>query len=482
MPETENRLDIPAAAKYTGLKTNELYREVAAGRLPGAIGNTVLFSQADLDTYLKKKTQIFQAVSEEIRTILANLAEETRVNWELAGEVPTAEEIEQGTALLVEALIRHTAEIGSRVLYLNPIPTGSTLSFRSILNKSESFGSPSVDLGNLLCANIFKRAGIPAAPGSAAQGIFKLVDKEKEIQVMVTAVPAQQGVTLRLTLYLPGQNTAEDDFGFTNGQEPIIQAVLQARTGLFLITDPARNYYDRYQELLGPIGRDKGKIVAAIEQEPHFNHAGTVQLRIEPSGDPEKFGEQMRNALALAPDILCLDEIRNPDQVRLALEAVASGLVVICFLPAADNTAAVHWLAAGGTEKHILARDLLAMVSHKTVPQSCPVCRKHREATETEVQQLDLPPHTKVIYNQGCQKCREGAISQLILTELWHRSPELTDLINNIEPDRPEKTRLAGGNLPYSFYHVVRKAVLDGLMAVDEALAQLPRTGKVLMK
>jgi len=67
-----------------------------------------------------------------------------------------------------------------------------------------------------------------------------------------------------------------------------------------------------------------------------LNKGGGLSRRREVGRDPQRQQQALRSALRQAPDILVIDEIRNPEAIDLALQAAHAGHVVFATLQTAS--------------------------------------------------------------------------------------------------------------------------------------------------
>ena len=123
-----------------------------------------------------------------------------------------------------------------------------------------------------------------------------------------------------------------------------IQELVSESEGLVLLAGPrASGKRTLTSALVDLINRTRHAHVISIEREINIVHerASSIISQREAHGGPEDMLEVARGALREDPDVLVLESVRSAELMTLALDAAASGRLVISGFPAHSATGAV---------------------------------------------------------------------------------------------------------------------------------------------
>jgi twitching motility protein PilT len=142
---------------------------------------------------------------------------------------------------------------------------------------------------------------------------------------------------------IPGRVASADQLGLSRE----IQALCAEPEGLVLVTGPrASGKSTLLAAFVDLINRTRGEYVITLETRVkvlHDSRHGLVSQR-EVRGSTEEMLATLRGALRESPDVLVIEELRSPEVAAEAIEAAASGHLVICGLPAHSAPEAVERL------------------------------------------------------------------------------------------------------------------------------------------
>ena len=142
---------------------------------------------------------------------------------------------------------------------------------------------------------------------------------------------------------IPARAASADQLGLSRE----IQALCGEPEGLILVTGPrASGKSTLLAAFVDLINRTRGDYVITLETRVkvlHDSRNGLVSQR-EVRGSPEELLATLRGALRESPDVLVIEELRSQEVVAEAIEAAASGHLVICGLPAHSAPEAIERL------------------------------------------------------------------------------------------------------------------------------------------
>ncbi len=123
-----------------------------------------------------------------------------------------------------------------------------------------------------------------------------------------------------------------------------IQALAAEPEGLILVAGPrASGKSTLVSAFVDLVNATRSDYVITIERQIQFAHEGRGCLisQREVRGDAGKVAVMTRGALRENPDVLVIDDLRSPEVMGIAVDAVAAGHLVIAAMPAHTATAAL---------------------------------------------------------------------------------------------------------------------------------------------
>lgn len=188
-----------------------------------------------------------------------------------------------------------------------------------------------------------------------------------------------------------------------------------------------------------------------VEAAPEYVLSGITQTYADPKNG-RTFGTLIESFLLQDPDVILLDEIRDAETMRLALEAARSHLVLTTMF-ATDAPAALDKLVDMGFPPSLLSETIQGIVTQRIGRKACFHCKVLEEVSATELHDFGLrpePPYEQVSIARiaGCERCRQtGYLGRIgfysflpmddyIGTQLLHRSAmfSLREAIRQKEP------------------------------------------------
>ncbi len=281
------------------------------------------------------------------------------------------------------------------------------------------------------------------------------------------------------------------------GEDAVIR-VLDASQGLLPLSvlGMPRRIEETFTQLLnnpegmvlvtGPTGSGKTTTLYAA-----LNHLRTDTRKIITAEDPIEYyidkinqkeetpvmsmAQLIRALMRQDPNVLLFGEIRDRDMGELALEASATGHVVLSTLHTADAVGAVVRLRSLDLEDVDIATALLGVIGQRLVRQICPQCATPTEANARQTALFGVLLEGRSLFKGvGCDACRgTGVRGRVGLFELLVVDEALQDMI-------------AGGNSRtllkrYAREHLGFRTMLeDGLDKLDAGGTTLDELERVL--
>jgi twitching motility protein PilT len=190
----------------------------------------------------------------------------------------------------------------------------------------------------------------------------------------VNAVKALGGISMTLRLI---STTIPDprEIGISKG----IIELLEEKTGIFLVTGATGSGKSTtVASLIQHLANSGGRKIVTVEQpiEYKFDHGKSVVVQREVPNHARSFSETLRSMLRQDPDVIMLGELRDLDEIRLALTAAETGHLVLSTLHTNSAAESINRLVDvfHGDEQQmvrtLLSQALLGVISQDLLPRA----------------------------------------------------------------------------------------------------------------
>ncbi|MFY0568118.1 GspE/PulE family protein [Archangium lansingense] len=251
--------------------------------------------------------------------------------------------------------------------------------------------------------------------------------KVVDYRVSVVPSPGGEDVVIRVLDSSAGL-VPVSKLGMSPDTERLFLNLLSNPEGLILVTGPTGS--GKTTTLYGALAQlndGRKKIITAEDPIEYY----------VPKVNQKEVSPQMSHALLLRallrqdPNVMLVGEIRDLETGSMALNAAATGHVVLGTLHTADAVGAVGRLRGLELDDADIADSLLAVLAQRLVRRICPKCEAPAEPTRRQKELLGsllegLQPRTGV----GCEECRHtGYRGRTGIYELLVVDSGLQDLI-----------------------------------------------------
>jgi type IV pilus assembly protein PilB len=316
-------------------------------------------------------------------------------------------------------------------------------------------------------------AGLGESETSARrEGTIPFLFKKQRVEVRVLTTPSMHGESAVLhVLGAERRRRKVAELGFTAGQRASLDAILEERGGLLLVTGPAASgKITTLHALLEHLVRADRKVIA-LEERNQQALEGVLQVEI----DPEMGAAGSLHALMNQdPDVLLLGVIDGAETARAVLEAARFGCFVLAGIQAPTATAAITRFVKLGLEPYLVAETLLGVVAQRLARKICPECKAPTEPDPALLRRIGLTEDgTSWSEGKGCNNCRNtGARGRVPLFEVVPTSADLWQRIEQgANTEALEEARESGGHTS------MRDHALDlaraGVIGLREVLAAI---------
>lgn len=299
-------------------------------------------------------------------------------------------------------------------------------------------------------------------------GSFRATVLDSALTVRVSTIITNLGERTVLRL-LPEHSdlTGLRELGFFDQDVALLERLFAKPAGLILITGPTGSGKSstlhaalRMQSLIE-------RNVLTVEDPVEYRVPGAGQTEVNRRAGYE-FGNALRHFLRHDPDVILLGEMRDAETAQAALEAAATGHLVLSTLHVTSVFGVVPRLRPLGLEAQMLADNLLAVVNQRLARQTCPGCAEEVPFSEAECLWLGVPAGTVGRRGKGCGRCRgSGYYGRLPLYDMMIIDDALANGIAD-DTGREQLRALATGAGLRSIEQTARERVLLGQTTCEE--------------
>ncbi|MFZ3120802.1 MAG: GspE/PulE family protein [Variovorax sp.] len=250
-------------------------------------------------------------------------------------------------------------------------------------------------------------------------GSFRTVVLDTPYTVRVSTIVTDLGERVVLRL-LPESHDTKDlrALGFFPEDVAVVERAMSSPVGLVLIT--------------GPTGSGKSSTLHAGLRMQHLVERNVLtvedplEYRVPMAGQTEvnrragyDFSTALRHFLRHDPDVILVGEVRDAETAQAALEASATGHLVLSTLHVTSVFGVVPRLMPLGLQPQIIAENLRLVINQRLVRRICPGCSQTAPFTDAECVWLGMPQGSTGWRGLGCPRCRQtGFQGRLPLYEL----------------------------------------------------------------
>ena len=281
------------------------------------------------------------------------------------------------------------------------------------------------------------------------------------IDVRVATVPTVEGESVSLRLL------NQERFNIAKlALEPFvlkkIESLLHLPNGIILITGPtgsgkSTSLYSFLSEVNHPERR-----IVTVEDPVENKLTGVMQIAVK-NEIGLTFANALRSILRADPNIVMIGEIRDLETAEIAIRASLTGHLVFSTLHTNDAMGGISRLVDMGVEPFLVSAAVRAFLAQRLVRRLCPHCRKPRQLTSLDRQDLGIPDQiTGQAYSPGsCDRCRmTGFSGRLAIYEVILLTPAMQELIaHRAQAPEMRVQALRDGYIPmreYGWYKVMR--------------------------
>jgi type IV pilus assembly protein PilB len=207
-------------------------------------------------------------------------------------------------------------------------------------------------------------------------GKIKVKCDGADIDIVVNIMPSILGDNINLKFLGCGSHALDiNKLGFETETLAAYKKHIGSKSGMIVITGPVNSgktttIYSTLNYLNQP-----DRNIVSVEELVHCVIPGVMQVQLDNSR-----GLDFRSALSQvsrhSPDILVVDEVRNPETARLSIDASLNGQLVFASLSMDDTISAAFYLSNMGLEPFVTSSALIMVMAQRLMRLICPACRE----------------------------------------------------------------------------------------------------------
>jgi type IV pilus assembly protein PilB len=260
------------------------------------------------------------------------------------------------------------------------------------------------------------------------------------MDLRVSTMPTLDGETLVLRLLPQGaERIGFDELGLSDHARESFLDVLDRPQGLVLVTGPTGS--GKTSTLYAGLAEvaDVTRNVLTLEDPIEYQLQGINQTQIEPAIGLT-FARGLRHVLRQDPDVLLVGEIRDAETAQLAVEAAATGHLVLATLHTNDAVASVARLVDLGVDRFLAAASIELVLAQRLLRTVCEGCAEPDVPTERILRRLELTEDDLAgatpRRGAGCEACGEtGELGRTAAAEVLSLTTAIKDLISQGESE-----------------------------------------------
>lgn len=456
-------LDFEAVMARLKLTRPEIYRQVKDGKLKGekkedlklhfttvavdefdqkrkSEEETLLAAICDWETRLAERFPVPEVVEEDVPTVDTEEGETVAVSEQVPTETASEDreeekpeapaEVKVDLPGRVKGLVQQLLGAGIREeitdLYIDPLTSGDRILFRYgdalvKLGKTEACLSAPLrtalrDLGKLTTeGDVIKR-----------RGMAEITEGDSVFQVLIEVAPTRLGDHVHVHFWGSDTAVALTGLGYTEQQADRIVGLLDGDSGFVLIARGVGAADDLNHVVLGR-AISEGNLVVSCETGIFPKSEHLVQVVVDQTVE-NGFGKALDTALGLEPDVLMVDLISKPEDLRALFSVLSMGGVVVVGVRALDISDALRIFEAAEIAPALLNKWLSFGVERVMMRQLCPNCKTARKMATEEQAFWEVEGASEIFEPAGCDRCQNGYLDRRGIFGLTGGHSETTDL------------------------------------------------------
>lgn len=269
-----------------------------------------------------------------------------------------------------------------------------------------------------------------------------------------------------------------------------LMELLALQDGMILCTGPTG--HGKTTTLYSAINylNDGSRNILTAEDPVEYEFSGNVwQVQMNRQAGID-FDTTLEKFLRQRPDVILVGEIRNPETLKMAIQAALTGHLVFSTVHTNDAVATITRLVDMGAERYLVKDCLQGVIAQRLAPCVCPGCSTKVEISVDQIHRIDpsYPAEngsfTARARGEGCDDCSgTGVRGRVGLYELLTVSKKIRTLIDEKADASMMRAEAIEEGMTTLQMEAAQK-VMEGVISYEDAcraVGVLPHPGRVDM-
>lgn len=294
----------------------------------------------------------------------------------------------------------------------------------------------------------------------------------RTFDMRISTVPTREAEKAVIRILNPDASRSLDDLGISEHELARIKYLLSFREGVVIVTGPTGS--GKTTTLYGGVRELAAQAIniMTVEDPVEYELPGVTQIQIDHKRDVT-FASALRAILRQDPDVVFVGEIRDAETAMIALQAAATGHLVLSTLHTNDAVGAVQRLVDLGLDRSALAPALRGVVGQRLIRRLCNACAvpqpEQRDASTTRLERAFGVRQTRRAV--GCKECGEtGYRGRIPLDEVLVSNADFQERLTRSAPSLDlQRAAEKGGMRP------IREVALGHVVVGETTLDEVER-------
>lgn len=294
----------------------------------------------------------------------------------------------------------------------------------------------------------------------------------KMFDMRISTVPTRDAEKAVIRILNPDSSKSLDNLGLAAHELARLKYLLSFKEGIVIVTGPTGS--GKTTTLYGGVRELAAQAIniMTVEDPVEYELAGVTQIQIDPKRDVT-FASALRAILRQDPDVVFIGEIRDDETAKIALQAAATGHLVLSTLHTNDAVGAVQRLIDLGLDRAALAPALRGVIGQRLIRRLCNNCAidqpVERDAATVRMERaFGVRQSRRAV---GCKECGEtGYRGRIPLDEVLVNNPDFQEcMTTNATSVELQRSAERGGMRP------LRDVALGHVVVGDTTLEEVER-------
>jgi type II secretory ATPase GspE/PulE/Tfp pilus assembly ATPase PilB-like protein len=321
-------------------------------------------------------------------------------------------------------------------------------------------------------------------PQKGTFSILKDNDWKKKVTWEVQSAGSTAGEQIRFTKTEDYCTRKLEDLGLNENQFESIRSLREMKTGLVLISGPAKSgvtttlytllgNHDPFMNNINTLERKRAADLPNITQNEYsLSDTGTTT-----------YGRKLQTLLRRGPDIVGVSDCEEEQSAKLCCAAVKDGKIIYAAMQATSVVETVEKMIQFIGDRNLLAETLEAVINQRLVRTLCGDCRQAYKPNQALFQKFNIPSdEVDMFYRPGeieydkhgkpvvCQKCQgTGFYGRTGLYETIRMTDELRQVIRSSTTTQEIAAAFRKSGMLYMQEQSIKK-VTKGITSINEVI------------